>query len=369
MVLWSLGRIRKAEVYPVSVPFNRPFRLASGPYLPRAEYVLFCVGSGSFEGWGESSPMPSFSGIGQAEVVKELKAAANLLENEEINLIKLLKKIDEEIRASPYALCAIENALLDLIGRMLDIPIHQLLGGRVRDHLELIWPIGLGEMDFIIEEARKAAKSGFRGLKLKVGENLEEDVKRVRMLREEFPNLSLRVDANQGYSREDAVRAGKIFSELGVELFEQPVEKSDIEGLKLVRETGVKVMADESCYNPSDAYRLLAAEAVDVINIKIMKSSGLVKAKEIAAVCEAAGAPNSLGSMLELGVGTAAGLQFAASCPNIKYRAEIVGPLFLEDDLIEKPLEYRSGAIYLPRGSGLGVSVDLAALEEYGVKF
>lgn len=369
MTLWTLGRILKVEVHPVRVPFNRPFKLASGAYLPAAEYVLLQIRSSEgFEGWGESSPMPSFSGLGQREVVKELKAAAEFLRNRELNLIKLLRLLSDKLQLSSYASCAIENALLDLLGKMIDMPVHQLLGGRLRERIELAWPIGIGDMDFVMEEARKAVKSGFKELKLKVGENLTEDLARIKALREEFPEIPLRVDANQGYSREDAVKAGEEYSKLGVSLFEQPVEKNDLEGLKMVRQTGVKVMADESCYNPSDAYKLASAEAVDVINIKIMKSGGLLKAKEVAAICEAAGLANSLGSMLELGVGTVTGLQFAVACPNIRYRAEIVGPLFLEDDLIESPLKFENGSLELPRGSGLGVSVDLRALEEYGVK-
>jgi len=366
--LRNLGKIVKVEVHPVSVPFNRPFKLASGAYLPAAEYVLFEVRSSEgFEGWGESSPMPSFSGLGQRDVVKELKAAAELLENRELNVVKLLQEIRRFIQPSSYSLCAIENALLDLLGKIVGIPVHQILGGRLRESLELVWPIGIGDLDFVMNEARNAVDSGFKGLKLKVGENLTEDLKKVKALREEFPKIPLRVDANQGYSREEAVKAGEEYSKLGVELFEQPLSKNDIEGLKIVRRTGVKVMADESCYSPSDAYKLASMEAVDVINIKIMKSAGLLKAKEIAAICEAAGIPNSLGSMLELGVGTAAGMQFAAACPNITYRAEIVGPLFLEDDLIEKPLKFEDGSLKLPEGVGLGVTVDLAALEEYRV--
>ncbi len=365
----DLGKIRKVEIYPVKVPFNRPFKIASGPYLPNAEYVLARVEtSEGVEGWGESSPMPSFSGIGQREVVEELKAAANILKGEPLNMLKVYEKVLKGLSISSYSLCALENALLDAIGKTLDIPAYHLLGGKIRESLELVWPIGLGEVEFVLEEARKAVKSGFKGLKLKVGENLEEDLKRVQALREEFPNIPLRLDANQGYSREEALEAGKRFAELGIELFEQPVRKDDIDGLRLVRKTGVKVMADESCYTPADAYRLVTSEAVDIINIKIMKSGGLMKAREIAAISMAGGVANSLGSMLETGVGTAAGMQFAASCTNIKYRAEIVGPLFLEDDLIEKPLEFRDGALMLPSGPGLGVSVDLASLEEYGSK-
>lgn len=365
----DLGKIRKVEIYPVKVPFNRPFKIASGPYLPDAEYVLVKIEtSEGVEGWGESSPMPSFSGIGQREVVEELKAAANILRGEPLNLLQVYEKILRGLTISSYSLCAIENALLDAIGKTLDVPAYQLLGGKIRDSLELVWPIGIGELEFVLEEARKAVKSGFKGLKLKVGENLEEDLKRVRALREEFPKTPLRLDANQGYSRDEALKAGEKFAELGIELFEQPVKRDDIEGLRLVRKTGVKVMADESCYSPADAYKLVTSDAVDIINIKIMKSGGLMKAKEIAAISMAGGVANSLGSMLETGVGTAAGIQFAASCLNIKYRAEIVGPLFLEDDLIEKPLEFRDGALILPSGAGLGVSVDLASLQEYSLK-
>lgn len=368
--MMRLGVIKKAETYPVRIPFIREFRLSSGPYSPNTEYVLFMVEtSEGVEGWGEASPMPAFSGIGQGEVARELKAAVALIEGEPLDVMRLMERLRRKLAPSPYSLCAIETALLDAVGKTLDAPLYHLLGGAVKEGLELAWPIGIGAPDLVLSEAERAIGMGFKELKLKVGGNLRGDVERVKALRERFPETPIRVDANQGYSREDAVRAGKAFASLGVWLFEQPVERGDLEGLRLVREAcGLKVMADESCYNAADAYKLLSAEAVDVINIKIMKAGGLRGSWEVAAVSAAAGIANSLGSMLETGVGTAAGIHFAASCSNIKLRGEIVGPLFLEDDLIETPLIYDKGALKLPEGPGLGVAVDLKALEEYGAE-
>ena len=368
MALKALGKINKIEIYAIAIPFIRPFKIASGPYGDKAEYALVRLQtSEGVEGWGEASPVPAFSKIGQEEVLKELNAVAELLKNQELNVNMLHKRIRVlNTSISSYALCGFETAILDAIGKTLDIPIYQLLGGKVRNELELAWPIGLADVDHVLLEAKEAVDKGFKEIKLKVGEDLLKDIERIRAIREEFPSIEIRVDANQGYDRMTAIKASEAFSRLGVRIFEQPVSKLDIEGLKAMRRCGMKVMADESCSSLEDAYTLLKAEAVDIINIKIMKYGGLKGALEIASISKSAKIGNSLGSMLETGIGTAAGLHFAMICENIQLRGEIVGPLFLEDDLLEDPLPYTSGKLLSLTKPGLGVEVNLKSLHEYG---
>jgi len=156
---------------------------------------------------------------------------------------------------------------------------------------------------------------------------------------------------------------------LGLQLIEQPIPRENLAGLRtLSRLLTTPIMADESAYSTKDVIKLIKAGAVDVINIKIMKPGGLYRSKQVVAICEAAEIPNIIGSMLETGVGTAAGVHIAAASRNVIYQCEFVGPLFLENDLLLKPLDFSDGEVKVPDGSGLGIELDEESVERYKIE-
>lgn len=176
-----------------------------------------------------------------------------------------------------------------------------------------------------VESALKKASYlkgiGIKRIKMKVGENIAEDYKRVEAVRNLVgDNVDIFIDANQGWSPAEAVSNLELFDNLGIELVEQPVKFWDIDGLAYVRNKGpVPVMADESVHTPEDAMAVIKAEAADFINIKLMKSGGIYNAKRIADISEAAGIPNMVGCMMEGAIGIAAGVHFALHHRNVKF--------------------------------------------------
>jgi L-alanine-DL-glutamate epimerase-like enolase superfamily enzyme len=172
---------------------------------------------------------------------------------------------------------------------------------------------------------------------VKVGINPTEDVERIKLIREAVGNkIQIRIDANQGWTPQQALGALNKMKKYNIQFAEQPVPAEDFKGLiKVKKNSPIPVMADESVHSPEDAFRLIQAEAVDFINIKLMKSGGILKARKIAEVAEAAGIPCMIGCMGESAIGISAGVHLAAAVKNIQY-ADLDSALMLKDKLVIK---------------------------------
>jgi L-alanine-DL-glutamate epimerase-like enolase superfamily enzyme len=207
------------------------------------------------------------------------------------------------------------------------------------------------------KDAKKAVKKGFKALKVKIGINPMEDVERVRLVRETVGNkIQIRIDANQGWTPKQAIEALNKIEKFNVQFVEQPVPPENIKDLIKVRKNSpIPVMADESVHSPKDAFRLIQAEAVDFINIKLMKSGGILMGRKIAEIAEAAGVPCMIGCMSESGIGIAAGAHLAAAVKNIQY-ADLDADLFQKEALVSKGgTKVKSSMRMFPKENGLGI--------------
>jgi len=194
-----------------------------------------------------------------------------------------------------------------------------------------------------------------------------EDVERVRLLREALgPDISLRVDANQGWDRPTALKAIRAMEPYGVDFVEQPVARWDFQGMaEIGRRVDVPIMADESCFSPQDALAIARLGGVSILGLKLTKSAGLIGSLAIARIAEAAGMSCYVGCMIETSLGTAAYLQVALAAAPVTWGCELFGPLLLKGDVVRHPVRYADGAIVALDGPGLGVEVDEIALEEW----
>jgi len=361
-----LTRIVEAEVLPVSVPFVEPFRISGGEATQGRHVLLRLITSDGTVGYGESAPLTSYSGRTQGEVVKWLEEAAKrLVGTDPLDL----NAIHEELLrgTDPFALAAIDIASHDLAARILGVGLCKLMGGPLESSVELSWAIGFKPPESVAEEARRFAKIGFGTVKIKVGEEPDVDLERVRAAREALGDkVKLKVDANQGYDLETAIAMGEKFEELGVSVYEQPLPRSCFrEFHKLRKAVGIPIMADESLFSAKDAIRIVRFRLADILNIKIMKLGGLVPSRRVEAIASASDTPCMVGSMPELGVGTLAGIHFACSSHVFRYGAELIGPWMFRDDLLENKPLLKQGRVFLPDGPGLGIEVDEGKVERY----
>jgi L-alanine-DL-glutamate epimerase-like enolase superfamily enzyme len=220
------------------------------------------------------------------------------------------------------AKAAVDLALHDLVGKIYGEPVWRLLGGSFAEPLETDFTVSIDTPEAMAEEARKLVDAGFRAIKVKVGEDPKLDVQRVKAVREAVgENVKLWIDANQGWTPQEAVWALARIAEFRVEFVEQPVSAWNLEGMRWVRERSpVPVMADESVHSPQDALLAIKLGACDYVNIKLMKAGGLLRAKEIATICKNAGIPNMIGGMVESNLSATAAVHFALSEGNVVFR-------------------------------------------------
>jgi muconate cycloisomerase len=224
----------------------------------------------------------------------------------------------------------------------------------------------------------QAVEEGIRTIKLKIGREPERDVDLVRQVRAAVGDgVALRVDANQGYpTAKIGLQVTRRMEQYGIWFMEQPVE--GIEGLaRIAQAVDTPIMADESAWTPQDVLALHRAGAAEMISLYYTKPGGLLRAKRVAAVAEAAGMACDINGSMEMGVGNAANLHLAAATPGITIPGSItinqpaeqpvtrIAGHFYLDDVIREPLGYVDGCLLVPDGPGLGVEIDPAKLERY----
>jgi L-alanine-DL-glutamate epimerase-like enolase superfamily enzyme len=309
----SAAVIAEVRAEPLEVPLIEPFTIALSSLEATANVLVTVVLEDGTEGLGEAAPWKELTGETQASVLAAVDAARELLVGTDVHATRALsERLRDALPGDSSARAGITSAILDAATRAAGVPLWRHLGGTGRA-LEIDMTIPIVPPTRARERAAELVAQGFRMIKVKVGSDLEEDMARLRAIREAAPEVGLIVDANQGYTPEQALDFLERAGPAGVTpaLFEQPVAADDLEGLaRVTLATEVPVAADEAVARREDALRVAAARAADVINIKLMKCGGILEALDIAAIARAAGIRLMIGGMVEtrLGMGTSAHL-------------------------------------------------------------
>ncbi len=307
-------RITAVEAEAWTLALRAPFVIAARTaYEARNVRVTVRTDGEGLTGLGESGPVGYVTGESVETVLAAVEDAGPVLVGQPLERLgPLLDLAARTLPQSPAARAGLEMALYDAWARCWNVPLWQHFGGRSETlTTDLTIPIVAPDEARALTEAAWA--EGFRCFKIKVGDaqGPEADLARVAAIADAAPQAGLRVDANQAFAPDEAVRFAHALARLAaVELLEQPVAKDDIAGLRYVRErAGLPVFADEAACDVPQVLRLLREDAVDGVNVKLMKS-GLVGALQIIALCRAAGKALMLGCMLEspLGITAAAAL-------------------------------------------------------------
>jgi muconate cycloisomerase len=354
------------------IPVRRPHHM-SFTTLTAVNFVFVRVETREgLIGWGEAACLggPTWSEESAESIAATLAryVVPWLVGRDATQMEALRLEMARRVQGNPFARAAVEMALWDLNGRALGVPVHRLLGGRVRERVELSWSLAVADGDAEIAEAREKVARGHRIFKIKTATHpVAEDVARVRTIREAVgPGVRLRVDANQGWDRPTALRAIRAMEPYDLDFVEQPVPRWDLDGLaEVARSVSVPIMADEACGSPPDALAIARRGGVSILALKLTKSAGLAPTMAIARIAEAAGLGCYVGCMIETSLGTAAYLQAALAAAPVTWGCELFGPLLLRGDVVREPVRYADGCILALDGPGLGVEVDETALEEW----
>jgi L-Ala-D/L-Glu epimerase len=318
------------------------------PPARQSVWVRIEDGEGN-EGWGEAPATPYYGETAEtvAAVLPRLaRALQGAAEGDTFALERIERAVEHSVGFNPAARVAISAALHDLVGKRLGLPVWRLWGLDPATAPRSSFTIGIDRVEVMRDKVREAA--GYPILKVKVGTPGDEAV--LRMIRDEAPDKTIRVDANTAWTAKQAIRALPMLQEYGVEFVEQPLPPADLEGMRQVRAASpLPIIADESCLVASDVAKLYGV--VDGVNIKLAKCGSLREAVRIVHAARAFGMEVMLGCMIESTLGVAAAVQLA---PLVDY-VDLDGAALLANDPFSGPGLEADGSLRFNQGPGLGV--------------
>lgn len=311
-------KITAVELFEENIPLKQPFITAKRRIDVIKDYVIKISTDSGLCGYGACAPTPVITGdtVGSIKYAIE-EFIAPLLIGQRLSP-DLLPAIQGVLfhNSTPKAACDI--AIYDLLAKEAGVPLFVYLGGKNEDKcVKTDATVSLSSPAAMVKEAKEHLSAGFSVLKVKLGGERMEDVERLEKLKAVLCGETvLRLDANQGWSVEDAVYVSSAAEQMGlnVELIEQPVHYTDLEGMaEVTRRCPFRILADESVFAPSDAERLIRMGACDMINIKLMKCGGIYEGQRIHALAAENGIECMLGCMMEGGVSVTAAAHFGAA--------------------------------------------------------
>lgn len=358
-------KIKSVDVFAVDLPLAGEHRNAHARYSVSEDVYVRVETRDGARGYGATAPKYYITGETQDTAIAVLKKRLipAVLGMDPFDLEKVHERMDRAIKGNTAAKAALDIALYDLMGKVLNIPVYRLLGGAYRLEMPAFDLIGLWEPEEAVRKVSQRMAEGYREFKVKVGSEPEADLRRVEAVSRAAAGISLKIDANQEWTTKQAIRLIRRFYEMGVTIVEQPIHLDDIAGLATIRSAcpEVELMADESLKSLGDAMLLARMAAVDLFNVKLLKAGGLFIAKKIAAVAEAAGIGCMAGGTIQNGLIDAATAHFMASTRNIVSN-EIKSVQWIQNDLCSG-LNIVEGMVRVPEGPGLGMEIDEARLQ------
>ncbi|MFF5990979.1 muconate cycloisomerase family protein [Prauserella flavalba] len=357
----------------VDLPLRRPHRFKSMSATRQSYLVVRLRTEGGAEGIGEAvvpgGPWWGGESVESMKVMVDEYLAPQLTGADVSRVDLVMDRLDRVAARNSFAKAAVEMAMFDAWGRALGVPVYQLLGGLYRESIPVTWALGADDSEVVFAEAEEKLSSGLHSsFKLKMGAlDPAADTARVASVARAIGDkASVRVDLNAAWDEPTSARWLPVLEEAGVDLVEQPVPGWNVDALRrLAARLTIPVMADESLLTPHDALRLVGQEAADIFSLKVHKHGGLSATRRVAAVAEAAGVPCHGGSSIESSIGTAAAAHAYAAIRGVTFGCELFGPLLLAEDLVTEPLTYADGALRVPSGPGLGVTLDEEKLARF----
>lgn len=357
---------KSIETLLVDIPTIRPHKLSVTTMQVQTLVLVKITSADGFIGWGEAT---TIGGLNYGEESPESVKAnmdqyfAPLLKSvQHENVAQTLKLIHKNINGNRFAKCAVQTALLDIQAQRLGIPVSELLGGRLRDSLPVLWTLASGDTDKDIAEARKMIElKRHNTFKLKIGANsVQHDVDHVIAIKKALgPEISVRVDVNRAWSELECIYGIQQLQDGGIDLIEQPCAIDNRDALaRLTARFDVAIMADEALTGPMSAYQLAKQHGADVFAVKIEQSGGLIEACEVAKIAKLAGIDLYGGTMLEGPIGSIASAHAFATFDSLAFGTELFGPLLLTEEILKTPLQYQNFELILPKAPGLGIEVD-----------
>ncbi|HEY7531574.1 MAG TPA: dipeptide epimerase [Nitrospiraceae bacterium] len=351
-------KITKVEYWPIDIPITEPFVVATGSRtVAENVFVRVTLASGA-QGYGEAAPFPEVGGESRDHSLSALhRLGRTLLGRSAAEHADIGRQLAAQAPAQPAAWCGLETACVDAYCRASDVPMWELWGGLDVRERETDVTIPICEPDQTLHLARRWYAKGFRLFKMKVGIDVDKDIRRLEAVHTTLPGVTFIGDGNQGFSREDCLTFARGVKKFGgiLVLLEQPVIRGDLDSMAAIRrDTGIPVAADESARCLADVHDVITRQAADYINIKIMKT-GLVEALEIASLAKQAGLGLMIGGMVESRIAMGCSFSLVLGLGGF-HILDLDTPLLLASDPVNGGYEYDGPRLVPWQTPGLGMN-------------
>lgn len=359
-------RIAKIETLIVDLPTIRGHQLSMTTMTTQSSVIVKIYTEGGVLGLGEAATIGGLSYGPESPEGMQLtidQYIAPLLIGQSIASIKALKvRMAQNIRGNYFAKNAVETALFDIQGKILNVPISTLLGGKVQDRLSVLWVLASGDTEKDILEAKEMIASGrHKDFKLKIGRRpVKEDVAHVIAIKEALGDDSMvTVDVNQVWSEAEAIEGMQLLQDAGIDLIEQPLAQHEIAAqARLSERFNIPILADESVGLPYEGFNIAKIAGARAFALKTAKSGGMLGVLALAEIAQAAGIGLYGGTMLEGSIATSAAVQAYSTLPRLEWGTELFSPLLLKDDIVIEPLQYHNYGVEVSDKPGLGMVLD-----------
>lgn len=352
-------RIDQITLHRLRIPLKKPFITSLGPNYEVDNVVVMVRASNGLTGYGECSPFWTINGE-TAETCLSVGAHLSkaLIGHDATDIEGSHAVMDRMIFGNNSIKSAFDIALHDIAAQTADLPLWKFLGGKERSDLVTDYTVSIGDPEQMVTDAEDIVRSGFPVIKVKLGGDGDLDIRRIRAIRSRVTSIPLRIDANQGWDPDTAIRVLNALGDMGIQHCEEPIPRWQFMELNRVKDASpIPIMADESCCDHHDAERLIELEACQRFNIKLGKSGGLFKARKIIELAEQAGMEVQIGGFLESRLAWSAAAALATTSPCARY-FDMDTPLMFNDDPVDGGLTYgANGAITLPNAIGIGASI------------
>jgi len=350
--------LKRFTLFNPEIDMERPFT-TSLRRVERLEAVLVKIETDNdLTGWGEAPTSPQVTGETPASAIAVLDTIIPLLlEQDPRNRESIHALMGELVTGNTASRAAIDIAVHDLLGKVWGVPLWQLFGGSRSERISTDYTVSLAEPDEMAKRATELVKEGFKTLKVKLGEEVELDRERLMAIRNAIPDeVSIRIDANQGWKRIEAGEMAELSSTLNVQFIEQPLPGEDLKGMSQLRDRSpVPIMADESLGSPADALKIAELGAADYLNIKLSKCGGFWPAMKIAAIAESAQLPCMVGGMSSTDLLATAASHFAASQDVVRFRDLDMGTDISDFVIAKGGSKLKGTDRVMSGGNGLGI--------------
>lgn len=364
--------IKRIRVHRINIPAKAVHSHGSGDVAGIHTVILEIITDTGLTGWGEASPWPVFTGTAEANAAAlHTYLRPHLIGQDPVQVERHMTMADRVIVGHPEAKAALEMALLDITGQIAGLSVAELVGGRQRDDIGLSFSVANPDFNADLDDIAALWADGVRIFKFKTGfADHAFDVMRAEKLRAIYDTeIDIRIDYNQGLRAYDAVRCIRDLEAFRPTFVEQPVKMHEREALAHIAHViDTPIMADESVFDPKSALQGAHERLADIFSLKIMKSGGIRRALEVAAIARAAGIEVYGGCMFETGLAHTAGTHLMATVPDLVLECEFyMATYYAQDDILTQPFPVKSGRVHVPKGPGLGVDVDPDKLAKYAV--